>query len=217
MELSGAEDVFDTRPWDTAVNAVNCYDYAIGDFERYRSVKSTPGNAAGINANGLNFTTCKGLRDRILADNPKNVLFMKDPEAKCKPGYYRMMNFVSPNGGDFHFYKQIRAVKYRVKSGDTVKTLSNFFRVPAATIRSLGQLKEGRLVTIPVNLWAHKQGWGAPPLLTDAQGKTIKDPRKASRNYPGLNYSRFCGCYQVRRDHARSGSLSLPGLRSKRQ
>ena len=214
MELTGAEDVFDTRPWDTAVNAVNCYDYAIGDFERQRNVKSTPGNRAGMNSNGLNFTTCKGLRERILSDNPKTVYYMPDADKPCKPGYYRMMNFVSPNGGDFHFYKQIKAVRYKVKSGDTEQTISKFFRVPMSTIKNLN-IKANRVIVIPVNLWAHKQGWGAPPLLTDAKGKTIKDPRKASRNYPGLNYSRYCGCYGVRKDHAGSGSLSLPGLRSK--
>ena len=201
MKLSGAEDVFDTRPWDTAVDSDNCYDYAIGDFERNRKMKSTPGNRAGIPNDG-NFTSCKGLRQRILADNPGKIFYMPDPSKDCKPGFYRIMNFVSPNGGDFHFYKQIRGVRYKVKSGDTPANLSKFFRVK---VKDLPTLVSGKTIIIPVNLWAHKRGWGEPPLLTDAKGMTIKDPRRCNRNYPGLNYSSFCGCYQVKRGFVRSG------------
>jgi len=53
-------------------------------------------------------------------------------------------------------------------------------------------------MTIPVRLWAHKQGFGGGPVIVDASGKTIRDPRRADRNYGGLNYSRFCSAYAVR-------------------
>lgn len=200
MRLTGAEDVFDIRPWSSAVNSDNCYDYAIGDFERNRKVKSTPGNRAGMSAAGMQFKTCMGLKKRILADNPKKVYAVK-PNVTCRKGFYKIMNFVAKQG-DFHFYKQIQGVDYHVLPGDTRASIAKFLRVPVAKVPSLAGK---RIVKVPVNLWAHKQGWGAPPLITDAKGRTIVDPRKASRNYPGLNYNQFCGSYCVKRG-ARSGS-----------
>ena len=150
------------------------------------------------------------MKKRILYDNPKTVypLPKRGECIPCSKGYYKVMAFVAPTNtvgetyGDFHFYKQIRGVRYKVKPGDTPAKLSKFFRVK---VKDLPNLATGKNVVIPVNLWAHKRGWGDPPLLTDAKGKTIKDPRRCNRNYPGLNYSSFCGCYQVRRGLVRSG------------
>jgi len=197
LPLSGYEPVFSLSPWNHAVDSDNCYDYAIGDFRKNRLVKSTPGNRAGYRSN-RSFTTCGDLRKRILADNPGKVYTVK-ASTPCKRGFYKIMNFVAKQG-DFHFYKQIRAVKWNVQHGDTRAKLAKFLRVPMSRVPALTK----RTVTIPVNLWAHKQGWGAPPILVDAKGKTISDPRKASRNYPGLNYNKLCGCYCVKKG-ARSG------------
>jgi hypothetical protein len=62
-----------------------------------------------------------------------------------------------------------------------------------------GTLKPGRVMTIPVKLWTHKQGFGGGPVIVDASGKTITDPRKANRNYGnGLNYTKFCSAYAVK-------------------
>lgn len=213
MKLSGAESIFNTKPWENAVNADNCYDYAIGDYERFRNVKSTPGDRAGLSYNTFKVTSCSQLRKRILKDNPKTVYHCKNPNTVCKRGYYKIMNFVSPNGGDFHFYKQVRAVKYKVKAGDTVSSLAKFFKIRQSVLKGL-KIVPGRDIQFPVNLWAHKQGWGAPPLMTDANGKTMRDPRKANRNYPGLNYSKFCGAFCVKANHAGSGSASRLGLRA---
>lgn len=213
MRKSGAEPTFDLRPWSRAVNSDNCYDYAMNDFETRRNVKSTPGDRKGLSSNNLNIRNCGNLRRRILADNPKTVYACKNPNKVCKRGYYKIMNFVVPDGTDFHFYKQVGAVRYKVKTGDTMAGLARFFKVKPYTIKKTGPLTPGRTITFPVNLWAHKQGWGAPPLLTDAKGKTIRDPRKAARNYPGLNYSKFCRAYCVKRDQAVTGSRSKPGLK----
>lgn len=212
MKLSGYESIFTTSPWSRAVNSDNCYDYAVGDFEKNRRVKSTPGNRARINSSTLNVTNCADLRRRILADNPKSVYRCKNPNTVCRRGYYKFMNFVTSDGSDFHFYKQVRGVKYKIKTGDTRAKLAKFFRVRPAVIPRT--LVPGRTITFPCNLWAHKQGWGANPLMTDASGKTIKDPRKANRKYPGLNYDTFCGAYCVRANRGTSGSQSLPGLRA---
>jgi hypothetical protein len=211
LPLSKAEPIFSVWPWNKGVNSVNCYDYAIGDFEDYRNVKSTPGNRAKISSNGMNFTTCRGIKKRILSDNPGTVYQCKNSNRVCRRGFYKIMNFVSPQG-DFHFYKQIKGIKYRVKVGDTPTSLAKVFRVSKTIFTK--RLVPGKVITIPVNLWAHKQGWGALPLYTDAKGKTIVDPRKAARNYPGLNYSIFCGTYCVKKNKAGSGARSSPGIKN---
>ena len=214
LPLSGSESIYSPYPWSSAVNSDNCYDYAIGDFERNRNVKSTPGNRAGISSNGLNFTTCKGVKRRILGDNPKTVHVCKNINKACPKGYYKIMSFVSPDG-DFHFYKQVRGVKYKLKQGDTLPNIAKFLRVPLSVVRRhVGKFKVGKTVTIPVNLWAHKQGWGYIPIIVDAKGKTIVDPRYASRNYPGLNYTKFCCAYCVKNNKAGSGARSTPGIKT---
>jgi hypothetical protein len=211
LPLSGSEVIFSTWPWSKNVNADNCYDYAMNDFESYRSVKSTPGDRARISSNGMNFTTCKGMKKRILSDNPKTVYACKNVKKPCRAGFYKMMNFVSPQG-DFHFYKQVKGIKYRVKKGDTRQKLARYFKV---SLKSIPKLVVGRSVTINVNAWAHKQGWGANPLYTDAKGKVILNPIKAARNYPGLNYTLYCGSYCVKRNRAGTGANSKPGIKSK--
>lgn len=215
MKLSGYESIFNLEPWINAVNAVNCYDYAVGDFERYRNVKSTPGNSAGLSSDNFKVTDCKQIRQRILKDNKKNAYVCKDPSKVCRRGFYKIMSFVAPIGGDFHFYKQVKGVKYKIKSGDSVKSISKFFRVRPSVIQKHSPITPGKTITFKVNLWAHKQGWGSPPLMTDAKGKTIVDPRKASRKYPGLDYSKFCNALCIRANKGRSGKNSIPGLKSK--
>ena len=214
MKLSGYETIFDVSPWLNAVNSDNCYDYAIGDYETFRNVKSTPGDRAHMSPMNLNVSSCSQIRKRILADNPKTVYLCKDPNKVCRRGYYKIMSFVNSKGADFHFYKQVRGVKYKIKTGDTVASLSNFFRVTPTTIKNCGNLTPGRTITFPCNLWAHKRGWGDLPIMTDASGKTIKDPRRANRRYPGLDYDRFCGAMCVKTNRAGSGYPSLKGLRA---
>jgi hypothetical protein len=67
-------------------------------------------------------------------------------------------------------------------------------------------LVPGKIIEFKCNLWAHKQGWGTRPLLVDASGKTITDPRRANRNYGRLNYSNLCGVFCVRAGKAKSGN-----------
>jgi hypothetical protein len=68
-------------------------------------------------------------------------------------------------------------------------------------------LPVGRIIVIPVNLWSHKQGHASGPLMIDASGKTIVDPRKCNRCWkPGFHYTKFCSAYGVRRGFAKTGS-----------
>jgi len=133
--------------------------------------------------------------------------------------------------GDFHFYKQVGSVKYQLQRGDTVLKLAKFFRVKPNVIKEAlhvirgsrtktngtiddidgGQISTihssltGKVIKFPVNLWAHKLGWGTRPLLVDAKGKTITDPRTANRKYD-FNYTKLCGSYCVRVGKAKTGN-----------
>ena len=249
LPLSGYEPIFDPR--DYSIIGFNCYDYAIGyqdkrNNKKPHGQKSSPGERAGL-ANKLNVTKCKDLRTGILKDNPKAIKSCKDPKKVCGRGYFKIMSFVSPgvrgNTADFHFYRQVQSVRYKIAAGDTVSGLSRYFRVTPNVIRAAARklmrptnnvdgninsntnlsnkvmaanrlrannkkslLTPGKIIEFKCNLWAHKQGWGTRPILVDAKGKTIYDPRKANRNYGRLNYSQLCGVYCVRAGKAKSGN-----------
>ena len=68
-------------------------------------------------------------------------------------------------------------------------------------------LAPGKIIEFPVNLWSHKQGWASGPLMIDASGKTIVDPRKSNRSWkPGFHYTKFCSAYGVKRGIAQTGN-----------
>lgn len=237
-------------PWGTkGVVHDNCYDYAFGSFSDNRKSKSVPGDRSGMGANGLTFRTCTGIAKRVLTDNPGNVYQMKSGSEKPKPGFYKVMCFVAPSNdfgnstGDFHWYKEISSIRYRIRPGDTAQALARFFHVTPSTItRALAtarvsanrnngrvandneelrvlnkhvssskgaKLPPGKVIDFPVKLWSHKTGWAGGPLIVDASGKTITDPRRADRNYkPGFHYTKFCSAYGVRRGFAKTGNNS---------
>jgi len=261
-------------PWGTnGVVHDNCYDYAFGSYSARRTSKSVPGNRSGISSNGLTFRTCAGIAKRVLADNPGNVYRMRSASAKPRPGFYKVMCFVAPSNdfgnstGDFHWYKEISAIRYKIRPGDTVMGLAKFFKVtPKAILTALAsgkysanvnngrvankntdlhvlgkynlmalqrsqrqtrskdalkvlqrynaqsnntKLRPGKVIEFPVKLWSHKTGWAGGPLIVDASGHTISDPRKANRNYkPGFHYTKFCSAYGVRRGFAKTGANS---------
>ena len=224
--------LFKWDPWGSmGRHHDNCYDYAFG-LNNARAVnKNVPGNMAGNKAWGLTFTKCDGIAKRVLEDY-KGLAYRCKPSDPCPPGYYKVMNFVAPIGGDFHWYRETNAVRYRTRPGDTVTGLARFFRVTPAIIRAAvakgtrpvsasngrianntnrnlpvlnrmvhsgsGAIRPGKVIQFPVRLWSHKQGFATGPVLVDASGKTITDPRRANRAYPGLNYSKFCSAYMVK-------------------
>jgi hypothetical protein len=206
LPLSGSEPKFTDRRWSTGkgIGSNNCYAYAVGDYEAYRWQKSIPGDRSGLSNVNHNYTSCKGLADRVVSDNPKKVYKARANE-KCKKGYYKVMMFVSPGRptnyirqGDFHFYKQHGVIEYKIKEGDTVRSVAEFFRVPISRIKRAGSFKVGKRIVFKANIFSHKRGWATGPLLTDARGKMIKDPRKSSRDYSSLNYSLYCGSFCVK-------------------
>ena len=247
LPLSGAEALFSYDPWGTSGKVHdNCYDYAFGSFSNRRPTKSVPGDRSGVGSNGLTFTKCTGIAERIQSDNPRAVYRMRSMTQKCKPGYYKVVCMVAPSNdfgnstGDFHFLRQIGAVRYKVRAGDTVKGLAKFFHVRPEVIQQalrratsplsptngrisnsnltvlnknnekvglLQKLLPGKIIQFPANLFSHKTGWAGGPLLVDASGKTIVDPRKANFKYkPGFHYTKICSIWGVQRGMARTGT-----------
>ena len=201
--LSGSEPTFTNKYWGTSIGVGNnnCYAYAVGDYEKYRHQKSVPGDVSGRSRWYHSYTNCKSLPQRVVSDNPKKVYVVKG-NTRCKTGYYKVMMFVtgknkkSPfNNGDFHFYKQHGLVEYRPMTGDTKTSIATFFKV---STRKIPTVVVGKLMKIRVNVFSHKRGWATGPLLKDAKGQVIKDPRKASRNYGGLNYNTYCSSFCVK-------------------
>lgn len=246
LPKSGYEREFSWDPWGGSFDHDNCYDYAFGSYSANRLVKSVPGAAARIGSNSLSFRNCNGIVKRVLADNPKRVYHMKNPNARPRPGYYKVMCFVAPTNdfnnrsGDFHWYVQMGGVRYRTVLGDTVESLAKLFHVKPAVVLAAAKkstppksptdgkisaansnvkrpvlrtrgtpLAPGRILRFPVNLWSHKQGHATGPLMIDASGKMIVDPRRSDRKWkPGFHYTKFCAAYGVMRGAVRTGNLS---------
>ena len=206
LPLSKSEHVFRLEPWHTkGRRSNNCYAYAVNDYETYRTSKSVPGERSGKRWPFHTYTHCKGLAERVIADNPKKV-YKEKATKKCKPGFYKIMMVVAPSNkygnltGDFHFYKQHGEVAYKMKEGDTYLSVSKKFGVPYSRILKAADKKKakpGRRLRFKANIFSHKQGWATGPLVKDACGKVIRDPRKSCRNY-GYNYSKYCCSFCVK-------------------
>ena len=79
-----------------------------------------------------------------------------------------------------------------------MNSIAKFFKIPESRIKKCGPMKVGKRIVFKANVFSHKRGWATGPLLTDAVGKSITDPRKASRSYPGLSYDRYCSSFCVK-------------------
>jgi len=202
LPLSGSESVYSWFPWGgSGLHVDNCYAYAVGDHAKYRNNKSVPGNHSGQSSIFHTYRTCKGLAKRVISDNPKKV-YQVDGDEKCKKNFYKIMMFVAPTNkyrnstGDFHFYKQHGLVKYTIRKGDTPLKIAKFFKIAISKVpKKLPAV--GEIAKIKANVFSHKLGWATGPLLYDAAGKVIKDPRKANRNY-GYNYTKYCSSFCVK-------------------
>jgi len=218
LPVSGSEHPFSVYPWGSrggGSNSNNCYAYAMHDWESYRAHKAQPGNRSGMSNRSIEYRNCKKVHRRVMSDNPKKVR-PTQLSRKCPRGYYKVALVIAP-GRDFHWYKQHSMVYYRVKAGDTKVSLARFFKVPASRFKEF-VLTPGKMIRFKANVWSHKRGWGGKPLLVDAEGKAILNPRTAARDYGGgLNYSKFCGSYCVKRTGVNVGKTGSKVLQKRRK
>ena len=221
---NGSEHKFTMKRWNgkVGVGNNNCYAYAVNDFEDYRMWKSQPGERNNMTNNSpYNGNKCGKLTRMVVSDNPNKVYATKAC-TKCKPGFYKIMMFIAKckknNGlcqGDFHFYKQHSKTEYKVKRGDTHESIAKFFGVPVLRIkRAAKELKPGKIITFKADFFSHKRGWATGPIITGAKGKLIKDPRKISRDYPGMNYDTYCSSFCVKNKGIKVGHTH-PKVRKK--
>jgi hypothetical protein len=192
----------------------NCYAYAINYYRNSGDDKLQPGDLAGIKGS-IDLTNCRDLIRRALADGRAmgwDLQYVGDRDT-CSKGHYKIIAVLAPNE-DFHWYRFHKDVLYRVKTPRARQDLAAEFGVPVSNVIIPGdhanRADMGSLVLIRgANAWSHKQGFSADgPLLRDACGKIIKDPRVACRAYgKDLNYSVVCGafCLQKNVQSYRSG------------
>lgn len=187
----------------------NCYAYAINYYKNSGDDKLQPGDLAGLSGY-VDLRNCNDLVRRALADGKKMGWDLKysGTSEPCSSGYYKIAAVLAPNS-DFHWYRFHKDVLYRVKTPRTAAQLAEEFGVDASKVSIPGltdRADSGALVLIrDARVWSHKQGFsGDGPLLRDACGKIIKDPRKACRAYGnGLNYSTVCGFFCLKKKNKR--------------
>lgn len=222
---NGSEPTFTMKRWNgkAGINNNNCYAYAVNDYSDYRKWKAQPGERVNKtnNSSYSNANKCGKINRLIVSDNPKKVYSTKAC-TKCKPGFYKIMMFIAKCKksdylcqGDFHFYKQHSKTEYKVKRGDTHESIAAFFKVPVLRIkRAAKELKPGKIITFKADFWSHKRGWATGPLMVGAKGKLITDPRRISRDYPGMNYDTYCSSFCVKNKGVKVGHTH-PKVRQK--
>jgi hypothetical protein len=186
----------------------NCQAYALDYYQDSGGHKLQPGDFARdaglLKTDSLDLTSCNDVIKKMLLDAKANgdELIPVDPDAPCPIGSQKIMLVIAPDR-DFHFYRYHRDLVYRVKTSRTVANLAAEFGVTPDDVSVAGLVDPTPAAAVPrdakayirkARVWSHKQGFSPEgPILTDACGKLIKDPRTACRNYGGdLNYSTTC-------------------------
>jgi hypothetical protein len=193
MPLSGSEETFSEGTYGTTKGRLgnNCYQWAIDAYSDRKNFKLQPGQIAGIDTD-IDLSDCRDLKRRVLADL-KGDIYSANADKPCRKGFYKIMNVLAKNS-DYHWYKQNRDVLVRTDR-HSAEDIARTFRVPVANV-AMGR---SHALVLGADVWSHKQGNATGPLLKDACGKIIKDPRTACRDYPVYKYDTFCGAYCVRK------------------
>jgi hypothetical protein len=198
MNAQVYSDLLYGSPKGTGEN--NCYAYALDYYKNSGHSKLQPGDLAGVGGS-VNLRNCADLITRALADAAAmgwSLRYLGSKDPPCCKGSYKIVAVVAPNE-DFHWYRYHDDVLYRVKTRRTISQLAEEFGVPTKNVEApRGLVKTGDVVLIRgAGVWSHKQGFSADgPLLRDACGRLIKDPRKACRSYgSGLDYTEVCGAF----------------------
>lgn len=208
LPLSGSEDVFSDAVYGSARGKGNnnCYAWAMDEYRNSGDDKLQPGNMSAA-PRTMSLRSCADMRARALADaRRRGGGYAVDPDTACKRGYYKIMGFLDP-GTDHHWYKQHRHALVSL-DGAAASTVAKALGVSPKQVYAPASPASAVLVR-DANLWSHKQGFATGPLLRDACGKAIKDPRAACRSYGRgeLNYTQFCGavCIKSRKSRRAGG------------
>lgn len=201
LPLSGSEEPFSDMSLFSARRGKdnnNCYAWAIDKYANSGDTKLQPGNLSRA-AGTMNLSSCGALRQRTLADL-KGRAYAEVPEKPCRTGYYKVMAFLAKNE-DYHWYRQHKDALVRMT--DKMRDMASLSRAlgvrPSQLQAASASPKRGDMVLVKdADVWSHKQGFATPPMLKDACGKVITDPRRACRDYGRLNYSDYCGSFCVR-------------------
>lgn len=192
--LSGSEPTYTDVLYGSPVGVRqnNCYGYAVGDYRTSGSHKLQPGDLSPGAKGDLDLRDCSDLRRRALRDGGYAV----GADEPCKQGWAKVMAFVAPDR-DFHWYKQHKDLLVRADETNTAESIARRVGVNASSVESpTDTISPGELVLVRnAGTWSHKRGFATGPLLEDACGKPIKDPRKACRNYDKLQYRMPCGAF----------------------
>lgn len=207
LPVSGSEDVFTNSTYGSrkGKNNNNCYAWAIDAYRNKGGHKLQPGNLSGAKGD-VDLASCAALTTRAAKDLVRRGAYRVPAETACKKGYYKIMGFLAKDN-DFHWYKQHRHVMVRWPDDGRWKTLADLAKAMGVSPKNVyapnTPPRPGDTILVRnTGLWSHKQGFATGPLLRDACDKSIRDPRKACRTYPGgLNYTDFCGamCLKTRR------------------
>lgn len=210
LPLSGSEDTYAELTFGVRRGRVNnnCYGYAIDQYRNSGDYKLQPGNVSK-SPGELDLGSCSSLRFRALADM-KDKAYMTEADRPCKPGYYKIMAFLSKKT-DYHWYKQHKDALVRMSQ--KMRNLAELARAldvnPKQLMAPTNAPRPGDLVLVKnAGIWSHKQGFSTGPMLRDACGKVITDPRKACRNYGRLNYTEYCGSFCVKNKDAANNNSS---------
>lgn len=204
LPLSGSEETFTDAVYGTekGVKNNNCYAYALGRYANSGGVKLQPGNLSGAGRArpALDLGSCRDLQRRVLQDSRARGVYAAPADAPCRAGFYKVMAFLDANN-DYHWYKQHRDLLVSApRDGATPSNVARNLDVPAGSVQApAARLRRGdRVLVRGAGLWSHKQGFATGPLLKDACGAPIRDPRSACRDYGTYNYRTFCGAFCVR-------------------
>lgn len=180
----------------------NCYVFGLapdlgpGGYTPNRRYKARPGDlCVKFKHKPLDFTKCSDIVERVLCDNRQHVRKLPrgtDPNTRTRQGYHLMAAVLSPGTHtDFHF---LRRVPVRVVLENLHKFLEN------SSKNAVEQLLRGSHKYV----WVHQRGWSTGgPLIHDAKGNLIVDPKSACFDYGSLNYNIYCGLFSVRTRHAK--------------
>lgn len=179
----------------------NCYASSFLNCSGEEGYKKQPGDVSGKTPlTDIGPKSCSALVSRVLNDNP-HTAYLADPAEPCQAGHYKVMMFAG--NGDYHFWRQARNVRTRIKTKESVKQLAKRFGVHVSQIQApRDPVDVGDVVKVlNANLFVHKPGHTAQR-LDDSCGRLIKDPRTACRQSGDINYSNLCSTFCVRRPSA---------------